>query len=72
MLNEVENSTSDYIPWFGPEDIPFTKAVSNIALRMGSSNTHMLCSACLLPKGADSKKFCNRAGLPNSNGMILE
>lgn len=27
MLNEVENSTANYIAWYGPEGIPFTKAV---------------------------------------------
>lgn len=27
MLYEVENSTANYVPWYGPEDIPFTKII---------------------------------------------
>lgn len=27
MLNEVENSTANYIAWYGPEDMLFTKAI---------------------------------------------
>ena len=30
MLNEVENSTANYITWDGPEDIPFTKTIQNV------------------------------------------
>lgn len=42
MLSEVENSTANYIPWYGPEGIPFTKAIRNATERMGSSSMEML------------------------------
>lgn len=34
MLNEVENSTANYITWDGREDIPFTKTIQNVIVRI--------------------------------------
>lgn len=48
MLNEVENSTANYIAWYGPEDMLFTTAIQNAMVRMGCSSREMLSSACSL------------------------
>lgn len=48
VLNEAEISTANYVPWNGPEDIPFTKIIRNALVRVASGSKEKPSSTCSL------------------------
>lgn len=62
VLNEVENSTANYVPWYGLEDIPFIKIIRKPLVRVARGSREKPSSTCSLEEGADSRRICNRIG----------
>lgn len=48
VLNEAEISTANYVPWNGPEDIPFTKIIRKALVRVASGSKEKPSSTCSL------------------------